>query len=150
MKKNKKWLAVLITVTLFLSGCSLLNDVNNTLNYANEAAEYANEASDFVNEVPPLAEQAVQEPEALKDLEIRLSRMKEDIEEFNTLEPPSVGGDLHQQIVDYNNQALQGINTYLDNMENGTLDPSVIENTETFQSLREIQSIVDQVQQLGN
>ncbi|MCA0969045.1 DUF6376 family protein [Halobacillus litoralis] len=147
----KKWtgVTVFILIGTLLSGCSFLNDVNNTLNYADEAQEYANEASAFMNEAPALVEQAVNDPDKLSELETLLEEMKSDIEEFNGLEAPNVGGDLHQQVVDYNNQALQGIDVYLENMENGSLDPEVVRNTDAFQSFEEVRSIIDQVQQLS-
>ena len=138
-----------IVVMLFLSGCSFLEGVNNSLNYVNEATEYANEVSTFTSEVPSLAEQAVMDQQAANELETRLEEMKANIEEFNELEAPQAGADLHQQVVERNNQALEGIQMYLDNMENGKLDASVIENTEIFQSLREITEVIDQIKQLG-
>ncbi|SFF59104.1 hypothetical protein SAMN05216353_102230 [Halobacillus alkaliphilus] len=138
-----------IVVMLFLSGCSFLEGVNNSLNYVNEATEYANEVSTFTSEVPELAEQAVMDQQAANELETRLEEMKANIEEFNELEAPQAGADLHEQVVERNNQALEGIQMYLDNMENGKLDASVIENTEVFQSLREITEVIDQIKQLG-
>ncbi|MGP4078049.1 DUF6376 family protein [Halobacillus sp. K22] len=140
---------LLVLIMLLMSGCSFLEGVNNSLNYVNEASEYANEVSTFTSEVPSLAEQAVTDQQAADELETRLEEMKTNIEEFNELEAPQAGADLHQQVVERNNQALEGIQKYLDNMENGKLDPSVIENTAVFQSLREITEIIDQIKQLG-
>jgi uncharacterized phage infection (PIP) family protein YhgE len=142
-------IAFLMFVTIVLSGCSMLEGVNNTLNYADEATDYANEVSTFVNEVPSLAEQATTDEQAAKELETRLEDMKQNIIEFNELEEPSVGADLHQQVVDQNKQALEGIDAYLKNMENGKLDLSVIENTEIFQALSDITNTIDQIKQLG-
>lgn len=139
----------LLIVLSALSGCGLLEGVNNTLSYVNEATEYANEASTFAEEAPPLAERAVTDQQAAQELETKLKDMKADIEEFNELDAPGVASDLHDQVVSRNNQALEGIQVYLDNMENGQLDPSVIENTEIFQTFNEITSLVDQIQQLG-
>lgn len=147
MKKTA--IAFLMFVTVVLSGCSMLEGVNNTLNYADKATDYANEVSTFAKEVPSLAEQATTDEQAAKELEKRLEDMKQDIKEFNELEEPSVGSDLHQQVVDQNKQALKGIDAYLNNMENGKLDPSVIENTEIFQALSDITNTIDQIKQLG-
>ncbi|RWZ60404.1 hypothetical protein EQV77_03675 [Halobacillus fulvus] len=142
--------ALFLLSILFLSGCSLLEGANNTLNYVNESMEYANEASRFADEVPQLAEQAVNNPQVLNDFKSRLLQMQEDIEEFNALDPPGIGENLHQQVVGYNEQALEGIQLYLDNIENGTLDPDLIENTEVFRTFAEIQSLLNQIEQLGN
>ncbi|WP_255437427.1 DUF6376 family protein [Thalassobacillus sp. CUG 92003] len=140
----------LMFITVMLSGCSLLEGVNNTLNYADEATDYANEVSTFVNEVPSLAEQATTDEQTRKELETRLEDMKQHINEFNELEEPSVGADLHQQVVDQNKQALEGIDAYLNNMENGKLDSKVIENTEVFKALSDITDTIDQIKQLGS
>lgn len=146
---KKRSLAVLMAVTMFLGGCSLLEDVNNTLTYADEATEYANEVDTFLNEVPSLTEQAVSDEQAAAELETRLEEMKQNAEGFNELEPPAMGSDLHQRVVEQNNRAIEGINVYLENIENGTLDPSVLENNQAFQSLRQTMDIIDQIQQLG-
>lgn len=135
--------------TVVLSGCSILEGFTNTLGYADKATEYANKVSTFVNEVPSLAEQATTDEQAAIELEEKLENMKQDITEFNELEEPSVGADLHQQVVEQNKQALKGIDAYLNNMEDGKLDSSVIENTEIFQALSDITNTIDQIKQLG-
>ena len=136
-------------ILLFSGGCGLVEGVNDTLNYVNEATEYANDAQDFANEVPALAEQAITDQQAAADLEARLQEMKQNIEEFNALEEPAVGGELHQQVVDLNNQALESIDLYLTNIENGTLNPAVIEDTEIFRTISEVTELVNQIEQLS-
>lgn len=145
---NKKALTVLLSVSL-LGGCGWIDGVNDTLVYVNEATEYANEANTFAEEAPALAERATTDPQAAQELETKLEGMKEDINEFNELDPPEVASDLHQQVVDQNNRALEGMDVYLSNIENGQLDPAVIENTEVFQTLRELTSLIEQIQQFG-
>lgn len=146
----KKWLIIFSAVPfLLLCGCSSLENVNNTLKYVNEATDYVSEVRTFANEVPALAEQAVGDQQAAKELETKLEEMKKDIEEFNELQPPDLAADLHQQMVEQNNQVIEGINLYLSSMEDGKLDPAVVENAEMFQSIQEIISIIDQIKQLG-
>lgn len=146
-----KWkpLAVIIMFVSFLGACSSLEDVNNTLSYANKATEYANEAQTFAQETPSLARQAVSDEQAAQELEVSLEQMKQNIEEFNELQPPEVGANLHQRVVEQNNQAIKGIDLYLTNIENGKLDPAVLDNREAFQTLQEISGIVSQIKQLG-
>ncbi|WP_347549919.1 DUF6376 family protein [Pseudalkalibacillus hwajinpoensis] len=146
MKKHAMLLSLIFL--LFVGGCSFLTDVNNTLTYVDEATEYANEASAFANEAPSLAEQAINDQQALEEFETRLKEMKQDIEEFNELEAPEVGADLHQQIVKNNNKATDAIDLFLTNIQDGQLDPSLLENTEAFQSLNEITSIINEIKQL--
>ncbi|WP_255294838.1 DUF6376 family protein [Bacillus sp. AFS041924] len=146
----KKWMVIFSTVPfLLLTGCSSFESVNNTLTYANEATDYVNEAITFADEVPSLAEQAVSNLQAAKELETKLEEMKKDIEEFNVLQSPDMAADLHQQLVEQNNKVLDGIDLYLKNMEDGKLDPAIVENTEMFKSIQEIAGIIDQIKQLG-
>ncbi|GGI13865.1 DUF6376 family protein [Gottfriedia solisilvae] len=146
----KKWLVIFSTVPfLLLGGCSSLESVNNTVTYVNEATDYVNEAITFGNEVPLIAEQAVSDQQAAKELETKLEEMKKDIKEFNELQSPDMAADLHQQMVEQNNKVLVGIDLYLNNIEDGKLDPAIVENTEMFKSIQEIAGIIEQIKQLG-
>ncbi|AQQ54048.1 DUF6376 family protein [Planococcus lenghuensis] len=146
---KKTMAAAFLTAAIGLSGCSLLEDVSSTVTYVSEATEYANEAQDFANEVPALAERAVTDPQAAADLKVQLEDMRQNIEEFNALEEPAVGGQLHEQAINLNERALEGIDLYLTNIEDGTLAPEVIENTEIFRTLSEVGRIVNQIQALS-
>lgn len=132
----------------FLSGCSALEGATDTLTYATEVSEFANEATAFAQDTPALAKQAVSSKEAATELEASLQVMKTNIEEFNELEPPEMAANLHQQVVTQNENALKGIDFYLNNIKDGTLDPSALENNEAFQSLGDIKNIVDQIREL--
>lgn len=146
----KKWIVLLlVSITVFLGGCSLLNDAKNTVIYINEATDFLNKATNFANEAPSLAQQAVSDPQAAEELEIMLKEMKQDIEAFNELQTPELAADLHQQIVDQNNIASQGIDMYLNNFVDGKLDPAVLKNTELYQTVEEISGIINQIKQLG-
>lgn len=146
----KKWLVIFTAVPfLLLGGCSAVETVNNTLTYVNEATDYVNEAVSFGNEVPSLAEQAINDQQAAKDLETKLEEMKQNIEEFNKLKSPDIAADLHQQIVEQNNQVLEGINLYINSIEDGKLDPAIVKNTELFKSIQEIAGSIEQIKQLG-
>ncbi|SHS12353.1 Uncharacterised protein [Mycobacteroides abscessus subsp. abscessus] len=144
-----KLLVVAITAVFGLSGCSFLEEVNGTLDYVNEATEYVNEATEFANEVPAMAEQAITDTQALEDLETRLLEMKQEIEAFSKLEAPSIAEDIHQQVIEQNDKALEGINVFLSNIENGELDPALLENTELFTTIQELTELSNQIQQLG-
>ncbi|WP_449539712.1 DUF6376 family protein [Ferdinandcohnia sp. Marseille-Q9671] len=146
---KKRFLAFSLLGLLFLGACSVLEDVNNTVTYVNEATDYVNEVSTFINDAPSLAEQAVTDEQARADLETQLTEMLEDMESFNSLEAPGIASDLHQQIVDYNQQAIEGINVYLENVENGQIDPALFENSELLINLQEITNTIDQIKQLG-
>ncbi|MFP5113754.1 DUF6376 family protein [Bacillaceae bacterium C204] len=147
MKKNVLVLAAVIA--MFLSGCSLLNDAKDTLAYVNDAKNYLDKATSFANDAPSIAQQAVSDQQATAELKTMLQNMKQEIQAFNKLQAPDIAADLHQQIVDQNTKLVAGIDLYLKNMKNGLLDPSVLENTEIFQSVQEINGILDQIKQLG-
>ncbi len=144
-----KLLAVALSAVIGLSGCSFLEEVNGTLDYVNEATEYVNEATEFANEIPAMAEQAMTDTQALENLETRLLEMKQEIEAFSKLEAPSIAEDIHQQVMEQNDKALEGINVFLSSIENGELDPALLENTELFTTIQELTELSNQIQQLG-
>lgn len=146
----KKWLTALTaSMLLLLSGCSFLNDAQDTLTYMNEATDYLEVATNFANEAPTLAQQAIEDLQAAEDLKVLLQDMQQQIESFNDLQAPEIAADLHQQIIEQNNIIAEGIETYLSNFKDGLLDPAILENTELFQSVQDITSIIDQIQKLG-
>jgi hypothetical protein len=146
---KKGFIVLIASLLILLSGCSLLNDAKNTITYVNDATDYLAKATTFANEAPSLAQQAVQDEQAAKELETMLQEMKQEIESFNELQAPEMAADLHQQIVNQNGIITEGIDLYLTNMENGKLDPAVLENTQIFQTVQEISSIIDQIKNLG-
>ena len=73
---------------LFLNGCSLIGEVNDTVEYVDITTEYINSTKTFANEVPQLAKEAVTDETARQNLENELGQMKEQIHSFNEIEPP--------------------------------------------------------------
>ncbi|MEK3889210.1 DUF6376 family protein [Bacillus sp. FSL K6-3431] len=146
----KKIIAVFgLLSMLILSGCSLLGEVNNSLDYVNEVTDYINTAKSFANEVPPLAQDAVTDTEARENLENELQAMKEEIQTFNEMEPPSIAADIHENIVSSNKKLEEGIDLYLTNIENGTFDPEFLENSEIMKTISEITDLMNQIEDLG-
>jgi hypothetical protein len=146
----KKGFMILSTIFLvLLSGCSLLNEAKNTITYINEATDFLGKATTFGTEAPKLAQQAISDQQAAEELKTMLQNMKQDIESFNELQAPDVAAELHQQLVNQNNVIAKGIDTYLNNIKDGKLDPKVLENTEIFQTVQELSNIIDQIKQLG-
>ena len=135
---------------LFLSGCSILGEVNNTVEYANITTDYIESTKTFASEVPQLAKDAVTDETARKNLEDELEIMKEKINSFNEVEPPSIAEDIHNQILTSNEKLEEGIDLYLVNIENGTLDPSVLENSEIMTTVNEISSLMENINQVLN
>lgn len=147
----KKIFSVLAIISLVVvSGCSLLGEVNNSIDYANEATDYLDKASQFAEDVPQLAQDAVMNQDARENLETELKTMKEDIQNFNETEAPSIAEDIHTQIEEYNAKLTEGIDTYLNNIENGKYDPAELENSEIMQTLNDLTSLMNKIENLGS
>ncbi len=135
---------------LFLNGCSLIGEVNNTIEYANITTEYINSTKTFATEVSTLAKEAVADETARQNLEDELEKMKEQIHSFNQVEPPTVAEDIHNQIVSSNAKLEEGIDVYLDNIENGSIDPAALENSEILTTVNEISNLMETINQVLN
>lgn len=147
----KKWIMFMSSaiLVLFAAGCSALDQAQDTLGYVNEATDYINKAADFANEAPALAEDAVKNSGSAEELEARLQEMKGEIAAFSDLDAPEIASDIHQTILEQNEEISAGINALMKELEGGSLDPAVIENTQLFQTAQEVGNLVDQLKQLA-
>lgn len=146
--KIKSILLVYI-VSIGLMGCSIVEEGKNSIDYAQKATGYVNEISAFANDAPALAEKAVNDSEARKELETKLSEIKQDIPAFNELTPPDVAKDLHQQIVGYNEKLNTLIDTAMTKIEEGKVDVEQFKNSELMQTVDQVRDLKDKVQNLG-
>ncbi|MGR5953303.1 DUF6376 family protein [Bacillus paranthracis] len=146
--KIKSTLVVFI-VTIGLMGCSLVEQGKNSIDYAQKATDYINEISAFANDAPALAEKAVNDSEARKELEAKLSEIKQDITAFNELTPPDVAKDLHQQIVGYNEKLNTLIDTAMTKIEEGKVNVEEFKNSELMQTVDQVRDLKEKVQNLG-
>ncbi|MFD4929677.1 DUF6376 family protein [Peribacillus butanolivorans] len=146
----KKIITIAFMSILTLSGCSLLGEVNSSLEYADNATGYVSTVKEFANEVPALSKDAATDTEVRENLEKELQLMKTEIEEFNATEPPQIAESIHEKIVSSNQQLSDGIDLYLNNIENGQFDPEALENSEIMKSIENITSLANQIEELGN
>ncbi|HFK1475602.1 TPA: DUF6376 family protein [Bacillus paranthracis] len=146
--KIKSTLVVFI-VTIGLMGCSLVEQGKNSIDYAQKATDYVNEISAFANDAPALAEKAVNDSEARKELEAKLSEIKQDIPAFNELTPPDAAKDLHQQIVGYNEKLNTLIDTAMTKIEEGKVNVEEFKNSELMQTVDQVRGLKEKVQNLG-
>ncbi|MED0949651.1 DUF6376 family protein [Bacillus mobilis] len=146
--KIKSILLVCI-VSIGLMGCSLVEQGKNSIDYAQKATDYVNEISAFASDAPALAEKAVNDSEARKELEAKLNEIKQDIPAFNELTPPDVAKDLHQQIVGYNEKLNTLIDTAMTKIEEGKVDVEQFKNSELMQTIDQVRELKDKVQNLG-
>ncbi|MEH7504359.1 DUF6376 family protein [Neobacillus drentensis] len=146
----KRWLTVFSAgLLLLLSGCSYLNTASDTLDYVKEATNYLAKVDNFAAETPPLIKQVLDNQTATDELTAKLQQMKKDIQSFNTLDVPETVNGFHQEIIEQNNLLTQQIDLYLNDIKDGKLDSSTLENTELLQPVQEITSIIEQIQKLG-
>lgn len=144
---KKLLMIVALISSVLLSGCSLLEEVNNSLEYANKATEHINTWQDFGQEAPQMIQEAATNPETKQELEAELNALLEEIDEFNQTEPPAIAADLHQQIVEKNEALEEIIN---DAMVNGELALEELQNSELITTINEITKLMNLVEDLGN
>ncbi|HDR4905901.1 TPA: hypothetical protein QCR48_002323 [Bacillus cereus] len=144
-----KSIVLVFIVSIGLMGCSIVEEGKNSIDYAQKATDYVNEISAFANVAPALAEKAVNDSEARKELETKLSEIKQDIPAFNELTPPDVAKDLHQQIVGYNEKLNTLIDTAKTKIEEGKVDVEQFKNSELMQTVDQVRDLKDKVQNLG-
>lgn len=128
-----------------LSGCSLLDSVNNSLDYTQEAGTFINEASQFAQSIPELAQQAATNADAKETLTKELEEMKTRIAEFNGIEAPALAESVHEQLVALNDTLLTDINGYMDQIQNGVTD---FQNSGIAQTVEKINETMDMIQNL--
>jgi hypothetical protein len=87
--------------------------------------------------------------DSIAELENRLIEVKQEIETFIVLEAPDLAGTIHEQLIIYSEQIKIGIEEYLQSIEMGVIDLSLIETTEIIQTVRNITNLLDQLEQLN-
>ncbi|WP_163102355.1 DUF6376 family protein [Peribacillus alkalitolerans] len=141
---------VTLFIFMMLSGCGLLEGVNDTLNYVNDATSYVQNLNDAAQELPGLAEQAVKDTAALSQLDTKLEQLKTDINTFNELNPPSIADGLHEKIVSQNEKLESSIDDFHQQVKKGNVTLQGFQNSEIMTTINEITKLQDQIQQLGN
>jgi ribosomal protein L16 Arg81 hydroxylase len=145
MKKIKLFMLILLSMTL--SACSFLDEVNNSISYVSTATEHINELNTFAESAPQMIEDALTNPEVLKELETQLTTLKVEIEEFVALENiPTIAQSIHQELVSKNEVLLNEINKV---MENGNLVIEQLENSQVFTTINEVTKLLNQIENLS-
>ncbi|NIK71834.1 MULTISPECIES: DUF6376 family protein [unclassified Paenibacillus] len=143
---RKLMILLLVVSAMMLSACSLFESANQTVKYADQAQEHMNRLSDFAEQAPQMIRDAATDPETKQQLEDRLVALKEDIMQFNLLEAPAIAQDLHQQLIEKNQVLLQEIN---DALANGHLALDRIQNSPIIQTISDITSLLNRIENLG-
>lgn len=143
----KKTISILfVSVFFILSGCSFLEEANNSINYATEGTEYINELSTFTEDTSSLVNEAVNNPEAQEELESKLTSLQETIKEFNTIEAPAIAEDIHKNVKEQNQKLLDVTDNVL---QNGEVAVEKLKESDIYQTIENITSLTNQIEQLG-
>ncbi|ACT01787.1 DUF6376 family protein [Paenibacillus sp. JDR-2] len=137
---------LLVVSSMMLSACSLFESANQTVQYVDQTQGHINKLSDFAEQAPQMMQDAATNPETMQQLEDRLVALKEDIEQFNLLDAPAMAKDLHQQIIEKNQILLQEIN---DALANGHLALDQLQNSPIIQTITDITSLLNRIENLG-
>lgn len=139
-----------ILISFFmLAGCGILEEANNSLTYVEEMTDYLNEAEQFANDFPGLVENASADPSTIPALETRLKDMKTEIQEINDLTPPQLAENIHKKVEGYNEQALEGIDRALVEIDKGEVQISELQNLEIVNTFNQLQEIKGNLENLG-
>ncbi|MRG86833.1 DUF6376 family protein [Salinibacillus xinjiangensis] len=141
----KKIAGLFILLTILLTGCSLFNEVNESLDYVNETKDYIQTLSDFGAEAPQLIEEANSNPEVEQELQQQLEGLQGEVDQFLQMEPPAVAEDLHQQLVNHSENLETTINQV---MENGNIAIEQLENSQLIRTINEINNLLNQLENL--
>ncbi|PMC39117.1 hypothetical protein CJ195_04035 [Bacillus sp. UMB0899] len=142
----RKFLMFFAIFTLMISSaCSVVDEVSKSVNYVDETTSYLTSVSDFAEQAPGLIQDAANDEAARDELETELTSLREEIEEFNKLEAPTVAEDIHQDIVTKNEEALQMID---DIYKDGEVVVEEIQNSEVIQTFQDLSSLMNQVENL--
>ena len=145
----KKILMLIAFSFMSLTGCGILEEANNSLTYVDEMTDYLNEADQFANDLPALIEKAATDSSNIPELKTRLLDMKDEINEVNELNPPKLAEDIHQKVEGYNQQAMEGINRALAEINKGEIQLSELQNLEIVNTFEQLQDIKGNLENLG-
>lgn len=133
---KKSMAALLMTILLLLSGCSLLEEATDSFDYATEATEYINNLSEFTEEASSLE---------TDQLVARLEDLTDTIENFTKIEPPTIAEDIHQELTNKSEALLEITNNIVDQ---GEITVEQLQDTEIYQTIENITSLKMQIEQL--
>jgi hypothetical protein len=143
---RKLLLVTTLLTSILLSGCSVLEDVNHSLAYVNKATEHINTWQDFGQKAPQMIQESATDAMTKEELEAELDKLLNEIDEFNHTDAPAIAEGVHNQIVE-KNEALKGI--IESSMVNGELALDKLEQSELFNLINEVTTMMNLLEELG-
>ncbi|MGN1402485.1 MAG: DUF6376 family protein [Bacillus sp. (in: firmicutes)] len=147
MKKGMMGVFSILTL-VFVGGCSMMDEVNESLEYGDQAMEYIEHVQIFSEELPALAEEAIQNSTVEDTLEQELESMKEEITAFNELEAPAIAEKVHEEIESVNLQLSKEIDSLLAGIEAGIWEPEFLENSTIMETINQFTELQEGLEQL--
>lgn len=146
----KKVVALFVLpMALFLTGCSAIEEVSDSLGYVTEATSYVDEVNQFAEELPTLAEEAMTDVDAKAQLEELLTNMQAEIEAFDVLEAPAMLEDVHSQVLEYNTELTDGISVFLENINTDTWSADLLSETGLMEEIDVYNDLLGQITELS-
>ncbi|MGP9042739.1 DUF6376 family protein [Cytobacillus kochii] len=146
--KTKVYLAA-FGLLLSLSACSPIEDTKNTLAYVNDVEDYMTEITQFANEFPEQAEQAITDENVAASLEKNVEDLQNAIDTIENTEAPELIDSLHAELVQQNEALSTQLVKLEESLEKGTLSEAFIEDQEFMQTINDITSIYNEIENLG-
>lgn len=143
-----KVILIYVCIAALVSGCSVLDEINNSLNYVDTTTTYISDAAVFADKIQTMGMQVTTDLETVKSLKTELGSMKEKIINFNGIEAPALAKEIHNQLVNYNEILLNEINGYLDKL-NSNINVEAIKDTQIFQTVEKIIQIQQQIEKIS-
>ncbi|RIU89449.1 DUF6376 family protein [Oceanobacillus picturae] len=128
----------ILAVCIILSGCSFLEETNDSINYVSEATDYINDLSSFVEESTSL------EGEELAN---RVQTLQTTIEDFIRVEAPGFAEDIHQELKNKSETLLTATNELLNN---GEVAIEQLQDSHVYQTIENITELMNQIENLGH
>ncbi|WP_067726948.1 DUF6376 family protein [Oceanobacillus damuensis] len=141
-----KKIMTLLIISIALTGCSIIEETNNSLNYATEATEYFNDLSKFAEETSGLVNQSAADPAVKEELETQLLALEESIKNFNAIKAPGIAADFHQNLKEKNQQLLEITQSTI---ENGEVAVDQLQKSGLYQTIENITELKNQIEELG-
>ena len=138
----------MLAITVMVTGCSGVEEVSNGLNYVSEASDFVAEVQTFAEEIPALSEEAITDLTAQKKLKDLLTEMKADIQEFDSLTPPSMIEEIHNQLSELNSALENRIDNYLTAIEDGNLSADILSEIGLLEEISVYTDLLEQIQKL--
>ena len=146
---KKFFVMLILPIAIFMTGCSAMEEVSESLNYVTEAADYVEQVNQFANELPAVAEAAVNDMNSRIELEELLTEMQAEIGEYNLLEAPTMLEELHNQVIEHNAELTKSIEVYLENIEAGTLREDLLSEIGLLEEIAVYQDLLTEIKKIS-